>query len=115
MIRAFDLQPDGTASKGRTFFDFAGRGGDGASIDVRGNLYVAAGLNYLPPPGALAGARAWPAEALKTKTGVYVISPAGTLLKFIPIPEDIISNTAFGGPDMKTLYVTSGHTVFKVR
>ena len=115
MIRAFDLQPDGTASKGRTFFDFAGRGGDGASVDVQGNLYVAAGLNYPPPPGALAGARAWPAEARKTKTGVYVISPAGKLLKFIPIPEDIISNTAFGGPDMKTLYVTSGKTVFKVR
>jgi gluconolactonase len=115
MIRAFDLQHDGTASKGRTFFDFAGRGGDGASVDVQGNLYVAAGLNYQPPPGALAGARAWPVEARKTKTGVYVISPAGKLLKIIPIPEDIISNTAFGGPDMKTLYVTSGKTVFKVR
>jgi gluconolactonase len=46
---------------------------------------------------------------------VYVISPAGKLLKVIPIPEDIISNTAFGGPDMKTLYVTSGKTVFTVR
>ena len=115
MIRAFDLQPDGTAGKGRTFFDFAGRGGDGASVDVEGNLYVAAGLNYQPPPGALAGARAWPVEARKTKTGVYVISPAGKLLKLIPIPEDIISNTAFGGPDMKTLYVTSGKTVYKVR
>jgi gluconolactonase len=115
MIRAFDLAPDGTASKGRTFFDFPGRGGDGASVDMQGNLYVAAGLNYQPPPGALAGARAWPVEARKTKTGVYVISPAGKLLKFIPIPEDIISNTAFGGPDMKTLYVTSGKTVFKVR
>jgi gluconolactonase len=115
MIRAFDLQPDGTASHGRTLFDFAGRGGDGMSVDVQGNLYVAAGLNYPPPPGALPGARAWPAEAFKTKTGVYVISPAGKLLKFIPIPEDIISNTAFGGADMKTLYVTSGKTVFKVR
>jgi len=115
MIRAFDLRADGTAGNGRTFFDFAGRGGDGASVDVQGNLYVAAGLNYPPPPGALAGARAWPAEARKTKTGVYVISPAGKLLRIIPIPEDIISNTAFGGPDMKTLYVTSGKTVFKVR
>jgi gluconolactonase len=115
MIRAFDLAPDGTASKGRTFFDFAGRGGDGASVDVQGNLYVAAGLNYQPPPGALAGARAWPVEARKTKTGVYVISPAGKLLRVIPIPEDIISNTAFGGADMKTLYVTSGKTVFRVR
>jgi gluconolactonase len=115
MIRAFDLHPDGTASNGRTFFDFAGRGGDGMSVDVQGNLYVAAGLNYPPPPGALAGARAWPAEARKTETGVYVVSPAGKLLRLIPIPEDIISNTAFGGPDMKTLYVTSGRTVFKVR
>jgi gluconolactonase len=115
MIRAFDLAADGTAGNGRTLFDFAGRGGDGASVDVQGNLYVAAGLNYQPPPGALAGARAWPAESRKTKTGVYVISPAGKLLTFIPIPEDIISNTAFGGPDMKTLYVTSGKTVFKVR
>jgi len=115
MIRAFDLRADGTAANGRTFFDFAGRGGDGMSVDVEGNLYVAAGLSHVPPPGALPGARAWPAAALKTKTGVYVISPAGKLLKFIPIPEDIISNTAFGGPDMKTLYVTSGKTVFKVR
>jgi gluconolactonase len=115
MIRAFDLSADGTASRGRVFFDFAGRGGDGASVDVQGNLYVAAGLNRRPPPGALAGARAWPIEAQKTKTGVYVISPAGKLLKFIPIPEDIISNTAFGGPDMKTLFVTSGKTVFTVR
>lgn len=115
MIRAFDLRPDGTASRGRTLFDFAGRGGDGASVDIQGNLYIAAGLNRQPPPGALAGARAWPAEARKTSTGVYVVSPAGKLLKFIPIPEDIISNTAFGGPDMKTLYVTSGKTVFTVR
>src|SRR5262249_11626080 len=115
MIRAFDLQPDGTARSGRILFDFPGRSADGMSVDDQGNLYGSAGLNYLPPPGALAGARAWPPEALKTKTGVYVISPAGKLLKFIPIPEDIISNNAFGGPDMKTLYVTSGHTVFKVR
>jgi gluconolactonase len=115
MIRAFDLAPDGTASRGRTFFDFAGRGGDGASVDTQGNLYVAAGLNRQPPPGALAGARAWPVEARKTPTGVYVISPAGKLRKFIAIPEEIISNTAFGGPDMKTLFVTSGKTVFTVR
>lgn len=115
MVRAFDLHPDGTASRGRVFFDFAGRGGDGASVDIEGNLYVAAGLNRQPPPGALAGARAWPASARSTRTGVYVISPAGKLRKFIPIPEEIISNTAFGGPDMKTLFVTSGKTVFTVR
>ena len=115
MIRAFDLQPDGTARGGRIHFNFPGRSADGMSVDVQGNLYVSAGLNYLAPPGALPAARAWTADALKTKAGVYVISPAGKLLKFIPIPEDVITNNAFGGPDMKTLYVTAGRTVFQVR
>jgi gluconolactonase len=115
MIRAFDLQPDGTARSGRVLFDFPGRSADGMSVDTLGNLYVSAGLNYLAPPGALPAARVWTATALKTKAGVYVISPAGKLLKFIPIPEDVITNNAFGGPDMKTLYVTAGRTVYKVR
>lgn len=115
MIRAFDLQADGTARGGRVFFDFPGRSADGMSVDTQGNLYVSAGLNALAPPGALAAARAWTADALKTKAGVYVISPSGKLLSFIPIPEDVITNNAFGGPDMKTLYVTAGRTVFQVR
>jgi gluconolactonase len=46
---------------------------------------------------------------------VYVISPTGKLLEFIPIPEDTITNNAFGGPDMKTLYVTAGKTLYKLR
>jgi gluconolactonase len=115
VIRALDLMPDGTARNGRVIYEFPGRSADGMSVDVQGNLYVAAGLNALAPPGAVAAARAWTADALKTPGGVYVISPAGMLLKFIPIPEDVITNTAFGGPDMKTLYVTSGRTVFTVR
>ena len=45
----------------------------------------------------------------------YVISPQGKLLKFFPIPEDLITNNAFGGPDMKTLYVTAGKTLYKLR
>ena len=54
-------------------------------------------------------------ETLDTKAGVYVISPAGKLLKFIAISEDFMTNNAFGGPDMKTLYVTAGKTLYKVR
>jgi len=68
------------------------------SIDTQGNLYASAGM------GQLRGT----SETLATKTGIYVISPEGKLLKFIPIPEDYITNNAFGGPDMKTLYVTAG-------
>jgi gluconolactonase len=116
MIRAFDLSPEGTASNGRVFYNgFAGRSADGMSIDTQGNLYVSAGLNALAPPGALPAARAWTGDALATKAGVYVISPAGRLLRVIPIPEDVITNNAFGGPDMRTLYVTAGRTLFTVR
>ena len=115
MIRAFDLQPDGTARNGRILYDFPGRSADGMSVDTQGNLYVSAGLNQLVPPGAMPAARVWTADALKTKAGVYVISPAGKLLKFIPVAEDVITNNAFGGPDMKTLYVTAGRTLFKLR
>jgi gluconolactonase len=106
MIRAYDLRPDGTVANTRVHYNFyPGRSGDGMSIDSEGNLYVSAGM------GQLRGT----SETLDTKTGVYVISPKGALLKFIPILEDYITNNAFGGPDMKTLYVTAGKTLYKVR
>jgi gluconolactonase len=106
LIRAFDLQPDGTVGKMRVLYNFyPGRSADGMSIDTRGNLYAAAGLHQLRGTS----------ETLDTKCGVHIISPDGKLLKFIPIPEDTITNTAFGGPDMKTLYVTAGKTLYQVR
>ncbi len=106
MIRAFDLSPEGTASNMRVFHDFyPGRSGDGMTIDSQGNLYVAAGLNRLRGTS----------ETLDTVAGVYVLSPAGELLQHIPIPEDTITNAAFGGPDLRTLYVTAGKTVFSLR
>src|SRR5688572_30570701 len=106
MIRAYDLHPDGTVANMRVHYNFyPGRSADGMSIDSQGNLYASAGM------GQLRGT----SETLDTKTGIYVISPAGKLLKFIPIAEDYITNNAFGGPDMKTLYVTAGKTLYKVR
>jgi len=106
MIRAYDLRPDGTVTNMRVHYNFyPGRSADGMSIDSQGNLYASAGM------GQLRGT----SETLATKTGIYVISPRGALLKFIPIPEDYITNNAFGGPDMKTLYVTAGKTLYKLR
>ena len=106
MIRAFDLSPEGTVSRMRVHYNFyPGRSADGMSIDTQGNLYASAGM------GQLRGT----SETLDTKTGVHVISPDGKLMKFIPIPEDYITNNAFGGPDMKTLYVTAGKTLYRVR
>ena len=46
--------------------------------------------------------------------GVYVLSPAGQLLGRIPIPEDLCTNLAFGGPDRKTLSVTAGKSIYRV-
>ena len=46
--------------------------------------------------------------------GVYILTPSGQLLGRIPIPEDLCTNLAFGGPGRKTLYVTAGKTVYKV-
>ena len=106
MIRAYDLNADGTVSGMRVHYNFyPGRSGDGMSIDSQGNLHVSAGMNQLRGT----------TETLDTKTGIYVISPQGKLLKFVPIPEDFITNNAFGGPDMKTLYVTAGKTLYKLR
>jgi gluconolactonase len=105
-IRAYDLSPEGTVSNRRVLYDFyPGRSADGMAIDQQGNLYAAAGLHR----------RRGTRETLDTKCGVYVISPQGKLLRFIPIPEDTITNTAFGGPDMRTLYITAGKTLFQMR
>lgn len=106
MIRAYDLRPDGTVANMRVFHNFyPGRSGDGMSIDVKGNLYVAAGLHR----------RRGTSETLDTKPGVHVFAPSGALLKFIPIPEELVTNCAFGGADLRTLYVTAGKTLFRVR
>src|SRR5262249_13707855 len=106
MIRAYDLQADGTVRNMRVHYNFyPGRSADGMSIDTQGNLYASAGMSQLRGS----------AETLDTKTGIYVISPAGKLLTFIPIAEDYITNNAFGGPDMKTLYVTAGKTLYRIR
>jgi gluconolactonase len=111
-ITAFDLSADGRASNGRMFHDFyPGRSGDGMSIDSAGNLWVAAGLNKLR--ASQNGAPS--TETLDTKAGVYEFAPDGKQLNFYPVSEDLITNTAFGGPDLRTLYVTAGSTLFKMR
>ena len=105
MIRAYDLQPDGTVTNMRVFHDFyPGRSGDGMTIDSEGNLWVAAGLNRLRGSD----------ETLDTDCGVHVFSPAGERIAFHPIYEDTITNAAFGGEDLKTLYVTAGKTLFEI-
>lgn len=105
-IWAFDVAQDGSIGKQRIIYDFGrGRGGDGMRLDVKGNLWIAAGISA--PRTAN--------ESGDVPTGLYVISPEGELLGRIPISEDVITNLAFGGPDKQTLYITAGKTLFKLR
>ncbi len=107
MIRAYDLLPDGSLARMRVFHDFSpGRSMDGLSIDSAGNVYGAGGLSRVPKGGTV---------TLDTKAGIHVLAPDGRLLRFIPVPEDSVTNCCFGGPDLKTLYVTAGKTLFKTR
>jgi gluconolactonase len=100
------INPDGMLRAQRQVYDFApGRGGDGMELDRDGNLYVCAGI--FAPRG--------PHETDLNPPGVYVITASGKLVGRIPIPEDVITNCCFGGPDWKTLYVTAGKTLYSIR
>ncbi len=75
-------------------------------LDAAGRLYVAAGLNKPNLPYETAD----PATA-----GIYVFSPEGKLLEFVAIPRDETTNCAFGGDDLKTLFVTAGGTLWSLQ
>src|SRR3954451_20300100 len=104
-VWAFAVAEDGTPGHRRLVFDFGkGRGGDGLRLDERGNLWVAAGIMFPRHSG----------ETADVPPGVYVISPEGKLLGRIPVPEDLCTNLAFGGPGRRTLFVTAGKSIYKL-
>ncbi|PYS40378.1 MAG: gluconolactonase, partial [Acidobacteria bacterium] len=76
---AFDVQPDGSLKNQRDFVTFSAGGGDGATVDSAGRIYVTGG------------------------SGVQVVGPDGKYLGLIPTPRNVIS-VAFSGPDKKTLF-----------
>jgi len=106
----FDLRPDGTVDLAgkKLLYDWGkGRGPDGVKQDAKGRLYVAGGLNRPNPPAE---------PAADVKGGVYVIDPqTGKLLAFQGVPTDEVTNCAFGGDDLRTLYVTGGGTLYSIR
>lgn len=105
----FHLQPDGNiAPASRTLVHDWGttRGPDGMKLDAQGRLFVAAGINKPNLPAE---------TAEKPTAGIYVFSPEGKLLQMIPIPRDETTNCAFGGDDLKTLFVTAGGTLWSIR
>jgi gluconolactonase len=92
-MMAYPVEGPGKIGKGKVFCelkqakDGGNAGGDGGTVDAKGNVYVAAG------------------------TGVQVFDPDGKYLGTIAFPEQP-SNVCFGGKDMKTLYVTARTSVY---
>lgn len=75
-------------------------------LDAEGRLYVAAGINKPNPPFE---------TAEQPTAGVYVFSPEGSLLEIAPIPRDETTNCAFGGEDLRSLFITAGGTLWEIR
>jgi gluconolactonase len=93
-LLAFPLKEDGSVGEKKVLYDFGkDRGIDGMVVDAKGNIYGAAGDGK--------------------KGGVYIFSPDGKQLDFIPTPETP-TNCVFGGKDRKTLYVTAGKSLYRI-
>jgi gluconolactonase len=104
----FDLRKDGSVKTNsrKLIFDWRdARGPDGFKMDSAGRLYVAAGLNVPNPPYETADV---------LKAGIYILSPKGKLLNFVPITTDEVTNCSFGGADLKTLFITAGGTLWSI-
>lgn len=101
---ALDEEGDPTGDR-KEFYDWGkGRGGDGMCLDSQGNLYVTGGAD-----------RTYVNQNTDNPGGVYVFTPEGKFKGVIKIPEDMVTNCCFGDADLKTLYVTAGKTLWKVR
>ena len=105
----FDLDQNGTPKleSQKLLMDWKdGRGPDGMVLDQKGQIYVAGGLNKDNRPF----------ESAKVfKGGVYVLSQSGQLLSHVTVPVDEVTNCTFGGDDLKTLFITAGGTLWKIR
>jgi sugar lactone lactonase YvrE len=87
-VRAYDFDPQsGSVSNGRTFVQFSAPGDrpDGAAVDSAGCYWV----------------------ALYRGAALARFSPRGEPLERYPLPVCCPTMPAFGGPDLRTVYVTT--------
>jgi gluconolactonase len=94
-LLAYPLKADGTVGAQKVLYDFGKeRGIDGMTVTTDGTIVATAGS--------------------KDAGGVYFISPEGKKLGFLHTPEDP-SNCCFAGEDRKTLYVTAGVSLYRIK
>ncbi|MBN1695430.1 SMP-30/gluconolactonase/LRE family protein [candidate division WOR-3 bacterium] len=90
---AYSVTSPGKLGEGKVYCELSqaegkdNSGGDGVTIDSKGNLYIATGL------------------------GIQVFNVEGKLLGIIEFPEQP-ANLTFGGSEMKTLYVTARTSLY---
>ena len=94
-LLAYDLSADGNATFRKTLVDYSPYDGpDGLVVDKTGNLYVAVRAENRP--------------------GICVYSPEGKELAYIP--TEVPTNVGFGrGTEAKTLYITAGSSLYRIR
>ena len=93
LIRAFDVNADGSVRNPRVFHKLTGTEpgvADGMKVDQEGNLYCTG-------PG-----------------GIHIMDKSGNLLGRLLIPGHN-TNLAWGEDDWRTLFVTTYHSVFRTR
>ena len=95
LIRAFDVQPDGSVANGRVFAELVSDAPEGAPDGMKVDT---AGRRLLARGPAAAGSTALAGEHLGT----------------IVLPE-VPANCAFGGDDYRTLFFTARTSVYSVR
>lgn len=81
---SFKINEDGTLTERELFVNM---GSDGMTIDEQGNLYL-------------------------TGQGVTVFNPGGKQIEHIEVPERWTANVCFGGPDLRTLFITAMKSLY---
>lgn len=95
-VYSYQIAPDGTLAYKQRYYHLhlvdgsTQSGADGMAVDAEGRLYVT------------------------TEMGIQFCDQAGRVNGILSKPQKAwLSNVAFGGPDLKTLYVTCGDKVYK--
>lgn len=91
IIYVWDVPNDSTISNKKVFYTIPASGyADGMKTDPQGNIYCTG------------------------PTGIWIVSPSGALLERITMSETP-SNCNWGDADRKTLYITAGSSLYRIR
>lgn len=86
-IWSYSINKDGSLDNKTLFCEM---GSDGMTIDSKGNIYLAG-------------------------KGVTIFDRNGSKIGNIPVPESWTANVCFGGPDMKSLFITASKGLYRIK